>query len=176
MTLAEIVGVITAAASVVIAWAAVRQLPLIVSQVRALSKQLEETRKAEKAAEKARQIWNTVERVKEYNTDPVFDAATKRVWEASNGGEDYRADAVKERDIIVILNFINNIATGVIQKLYIEEIVKDSLKLPIKHCVEQFITSGIVNGEGLESFVQLYNKWYPKCAPAYKHGAGDVGA
>ena len=164
-----VLGAITAGATLVIAWAAVRQLPLIVAQVRWLAQQIEQASKADRAAEERKRVWQTVDRMQSYTTNPVFDAAAERVWVASNEGQDYKSPNVKKRDIIVILNFLNGIATGVRQELYVKEIVHDNLREPIKAAVEDFIHSGIVSEEGYESLLWLYDEWYKQTQPpAYR--------
>ena len=162
-----LLSTVTAVATVAIAAAAWRQLPLLTEQVKSLSNQVKQSRefadgaaaREQKAVHRQREM-RTVEVVERCDSDPVFEAASKRVWEASNGGEDYtKAD---RRDIIVITNYFSTLATGIKQGIYIEEIVKDSLKSSIKKVVEKFLHTGMVDKEEHKSLLSLYSDWFPE--------------
>ena len=114
----------TALATIIVAVAAWIQLPLISQQVQGLSKQIRLSREAEEHAERRTREWETIKACERYNFDPVIEAATKRVWEASKNGADYKRPEVAQRDLVVVLNYLDGIAIGVGQGLYIEYLSK----------------------------------------------------
>jgi hypothetical protein len=101
-----------------------------------------------------------------YDFDPVIDAATQRIWAASNEGKDYRLAGVKQRDLVCILNYLEGIAIGIEQNLYIEDIVREHLAPIFAHSVADFLDSGIVPIAGLEKVQALNQRWLK--APGYR--------
>ena len=151
MSFGELAQWITAISTVAIAIAAVWQLPLIRKQIRA---QREEQKK-----------WATVAACERYDTDPTLHAITQRIWTASSQGRDYTNLDLLRHDVISLLNYLDALAIGVEQRLYIEEIVKDSMQLVIKKAVEQFLLTDppgkFCETEGYENLIHLYRKWNP---------------
>ena len=150
----------TALATIVVAIAAWIQLPLISQQVRGLSEQIRLSREAEEHAERRTREWETIKACERYNFDPVIEAATQRVWVASNNGTDYKRPEVAERDLIVVLNYLDGIAIGVGQGLYIESLVKDHIGPLFDHAVTKYFESGVIGREGLDAMVALHAQWY----------------
>jgi hypothetical protein len=152
-------SVSSAFATCVLAWAAWIQLPLISRQVESLSKQIEESRKADINAERRIREWETLKICQRYDFDPIIDAATERIYAASNDGKDYRLPGVKQRDMICILNYFDGIAIGIEQNLYIEDIVRDHLGPMFAHAVTNFLDTGLVPIAGLEKVQALNQRW-----------------
>lgn len=126
---------VTAAATVVVAVAAWIQLPLISRQVRELSEQIRLSREAEQNAERRLREWETLKACQRYDYDPVLEAAPRRVARASVGGTDYRNPGIEKRDIVTLLNYLDGLAIGIEQGLYLENIVKDHLSVVFDHAV-----------------------------------------
>lgn len=151
--------------TIVIAVAAWKQLPLIAGQVRALADQIKLSREAERNAERRQREWETVRACERYDVDPVLEAISSRLWDASDGGTNYAKEGVNQRDLICLLNYFDSLAIGIVQGLYIDAIVKDHLGLVIPKCVEQFILAGLVDSDGYENLMQVYENWRPAPPP-----------
>jgi hypothetical protein len=147
--------------TIVLAVAAWRQLPFLVAQLAALNNQLNAARLAEEATERRTKEWETVRVCAAYDSDPVLDSITRRIWETSEGGKNYKNEAVSQRDLISFLNYLDGIATGITQNLYIENIVRDHLRLIFKKAVEEILVHKIIDSVGYEAVIEVYARWYP---------------
>ncbi len=160
MTPEAIAGWATALATGALAIAAWIQLPLIARQVRGLAEQIRLSREAEINAERRMREWETLKACQQYDFDVVIDQATKRVWNASRKGTDYKNADVDTRDLICVLNYLDGMATGIKQKLYIEEVVRDHLGPVFDHAVVNFVESGRIGRDGLTSLLDIHAKWF----------------
>jgi hypothetical protein len=84
-----------------------------------------------------------------YDTDPIIFACHKKLVETKNyelkNDVALLAEAKKIRlEIITILNFLDAIAIGVRQGLYIKHLVKDHLSPIIRRHVSELIDSGVL--------------------------------
>ncbi len=93
-----------------------------------------------------------------YDFDPVIEAATARIWEASNKGIDYKTN-VERRDIVVLLNYLDGLAIGIDQGLYVEQIVKDHLASIFEHATVRLLDPQIVPITGFERVKQTHLRW-----------------
>jgi hypothetical protein len=160
MHIAELIAVwITAVATVLIALAALKQLPLIAHQVSSLTEQIRQSRDAELNAERRLREWETLKACDRYDVDPILDAAMLRIYNGSQKGVNYRSPEVEKRDVICVLNYLDSLATGVHQNLYIEEIIKDHMSLVIRKHVRDLLEAGIVEKEGYHNLLRLYERW-----------------
>jgi hypothetical protein len=155
-----IAGIATALATVVLAIAAWLQLPMIARQVRGLSEQIRLSREAEQHAERRTREWETLKACERYNTDPVLEKATMRLWYASNGTTDYKLPGVQQRDIHILLNYLDGIAVGVGQGLYIETLVKDHLGPVFDHAVVEIVEKTLKDRVGIEAMSALHAQWF----------------
>ncbi len=162
-------GCVTALITLVLAAAAIVQLPLIAGQLRALSQQIELTRDSDRAAERRLREQETMRVCQQYDFDPIIDAATQRIWVASLDGTDYSRPEVQRRDLACLLNYFDGVCIGIDQDLYIEEIVKDHLGEMFKHAVEHLIATGKVDKASFYYLIKYYDKWFsPENQTAYK--------
>ena len=177
MGAAELVAAwITALATGVLAIAAWIQLPLISQQVKALAEQIRLSREAEQNAERRQREWETLKACQRYDFDPVLENATARIWGASRNGTNYRNDGVDKRDLICVLNYLDGLATGIEQGLYIEELVKDHLDTVFDHAVVNFIHSGLVDRKGLMKLCAVHERWFRPSQPTgYRSGKASGG-
>jgi hypothetical protein len=178
-TLSAIGDLITAIVTCLIAYFAYRQLPLIAQQVKFLADQLDASTKAMDAARRAEidshhriKAWETVKICQAYYFDPVIEAATERMWRMSNGGKEYIIDKIDNRDIRCLLNYLDHIAVGVRQDLYIKEIVKDHLGEIIKGHVENLLLSNIEDRKYYIELMNFYAELVARPAQAYKSAQG----
>ena len=80
--------------------------------------------------------WATLQACDRYNFDSTIHSVTRRIWDKSEGGTSYSdKDAIKH-DVISLLNYLDSLAVGIHQGLYVEEIVRDYMEPVIKKAVE----------------------------------------
>jgi hypothetical protein len=164
--IADLVSAVAAIAVAVAAWI---QLPLISAQVRGLAEQIRLSREADVHARQRAKEWETIKICERYNFDPVIEAATQRSWAASDGGRDYRKPGVDQRDLIIVLNYLDGVATGVRQELYIEGLVKDHIGFLFDDSVTKYIESGVIDKKGFEAALALHAHWFRAGPPvAYR--------
>ena len=152
-------GIITGIATVAIAYAALRQLPLIEKQVRSLAHQIELTYKHTLVEKERERIRRSVAAVERHDSDVVFDAAAERVYAASEQGKDY--SKANKRDLIIIVNFYSGLSIGIKQEIYDETIIKDHLSSGFKRAVEKILRPGLIDEEEHSALISVYNDWFP---------------
>ena len=92
-----------------------------------------------------------------YDVDPTLYAALRRIWDASDGGKIYKLGQT-EHDVLVVANYLDGIAVGVIQNLYSSEIVKDHLGASIQKFVTKILPAVLGNTNDFEALVQVYHE------------------
>ena len=172
MQIAELIALWTTAiftgAVAVAAWV---QLPLISRQVRGLSEQIRLSREADQNAERRTREWETLKACDRYDVDPILDAAMLRIYTCSERGTNYRNETIDKRDFLCVLNYLDSLATGIQQNLYIEEIIKDHMALVVRKHVTDLLESGIVEREGYHNLLAVHNRWLQQDVN-YRAGAG----
>jgi hypothetical protein len=107
--------------------------------------QLGELVKERKIARNRERQWRTIDACQGYINSEILERSKTRIWEARNKGQNERipdARSVK-RDATFILNYLDGIATGVKQEVYLKKIVRDNLDVIVKMAVHDFIENGI---------------------------------
>jgi hypothetical protein len=159
-------AMVSALATVMVAIAAQRQLPLISQQVSKLSEQVRLAREAEESAARRTREWETLKAVERYDADPIIDAATERIFKASEEGTNYRNGKVSKRDVICVLNYLDGLATGMEQELYIEAMIRDHMSGVFRHAVENYLHPEIIIDPDIPRVKRLYYRWFPTPPPA----------
>jgi hypothetical protein len=91
----------------------------------------------------------TIEACDRYDTDPILDAALRALARAKLSGElDKTPEKFKTR-LATVLNYLDAIAIGIDQELYIESLVKDHLEHVVPRTIELYIESGLAVRAGL---------------------------
>ncbi|MDE2134834.1 MAG: hypothetical protein KGJ49_09565 [Alphaproteobacteria bacterium] len=156
--LGTLILAVATAGLVVVAW---RQLPILNGQLAMLANQIEESRKATQAADQRTREIETLHACRRDESEPVLVEAERRIWDASDGGKNYRTGKVNQHDLIIVLNHMDGIAIGVIQGLYLEAMVKDHMGLMYKKVVEEIFPSKVIDTDGYEAILELYGRLYP---------------
>jgi hypothetical protein len=101
-----------------------------------------------------------------YDTDPVLNASLQRLARARRASMDkFQGDGLTYRpDIATLLNYLDSLAVGIMQELYIEEIVRDHNGPIVRAHVEQYLTDGNprifgLNPDNYRPLRDLYEKW-----------------
>jgi len=107
----------------------------------------------------------TLNAVTLYSSDPVLDASARTLRKAQNSGDFSKAPKDYRSDVVTILNFLDFIAIGIEQKLYVEPIAKDHLKqIVLDHC-RDYLSESLLNSIGniglrdYPCLEKMYNRW-----------------
>jgi hypothetical protein len=93
--------------------------------------------------------WQTIAACQRYITDPVLLEAKRKIWLARGNGTKDRIEDVQsvKQDAIFIMNYLDSVAIGVRQGVYLKEVVKDNLRPVMVDAVARFIENGLGNFE-----------------------------
>jgi len=100
----------------------------------------------------------------EYDLNPNVYASLQILWAALESGELDREPKKFRPQLNTVLNFLDSIAIGIEQGLYIETLAWDHLELIVRRHVKRYIDSGIVERAGLERedylrLIDLRDRW-----------------
>jgi hypothetical protein len=80
-----------------------------------------------RAIRKQNQRWHTLSVCERYTTDPILDGSLKSLRKLHNEGT-FDAECKKHTtEIITVLNYLDGIAIGIYQGLYLDELARDHL-------------------------------------------------
>lgn len=133
----------------------------------------EEIREVREEARKNR----TLEIIGKYDHDPVLDRSLRRMARARDTGRleshprDYRLD------IVAVLNYLETLAIGIKQGLYIEALLQDFMEPIIKEHITEVIEKKLLekidsNPEDFEHIFVLNKKWESAKPPPKTHYTG----
>jgi hypothetical protein len=147
-----------------IAVAATKQLPLLARQLAALNQQLTISQAAATAADARHKETETLRVCFLFELNPVLNEKLSRLSIASKEGTEYSNKAAfRMDDILSVLNFLDGVATGVLEEFYHPDIVKDHLGPDIDKMVRFYIKGGVHIGEdGYEKLLQLHERFFPQ--------------
>ena len=100
----------------------------------------------------------------QYDTSPLIYHCLKRVRAAKDNGSLKSEPTKLRREIITILNFLDAIAIGIEQNLYIEDLAYDHLEGIVKTHVSDLIDSGVTDAAGCpksqwQRLIDLRDRW-----------------
>ncbi len=75
------------------------------------------------------------------------------------------------QELRAILNYLDSLAVGVAQGVYIEQIVRDNLELVIEKAVDNFCIEDFkseLNLDGFSHLLELRRRWKPDASVRYK--------
>lgn len=113
--------------------------------------------------------WRTLEAVSRYDTDPVLDTSLRNIREA------VLAKGIEPRhkpDVATVLNYLDGIATGIEQRLYVDALAKDHLKDVVRHHVDVLLADDVLRAVELErsafdNLTAMCERW-TKRSPEYR--------
>lgn len=106
--------------------------------------------------------WKTLEVCEKYDLDPVL---TKCIQKLDAGGEAVRKEPTAYRlETVTVLNYLDSIAIGIKQNLYVEDIARDQLEPMLIEHVTKHITGADAGVFGIDrtdyaTLVELCEKW-----------------
>jgi hypothetical protein len=122
---------------------------------------------------------HTLEACQRFEKDILLKRAMRNLYRATHNGSDYsKLGDDHEFDALTVLNYLDGIAMGIEQRVYIEAMAKDYLDDTVQKAVKALILGE--SGDGWKSdkkfidakyFVPLcdmYKRWNPQPATAYR--------
>jgi len=159
-------------ATVALAIAAWRQLPLLTIQLNEVSKQLTQAvtsetssaqrhRDTQEAQRRSQLEVETLRVCTRLDTEIVLHLACRRVWRASNSGVDYKNNPrISEHDVITVANYLDGIAIGVLQNVYSNDVAKDHVGPFIKKFVKDIIPGVGLSDTDFGAMFEIYRRWF----------------
>ncbi len=107
-----------------------------------------------------------------YDSDPILDGALRRLGKAREDKTLARNSATRA-DIATVLNYLDGLATGIEQHLYIEELARDYMEPVLLHHVEQYLGGGApdlgVKRDEYTMLLALADRWRALSIPPKTH-------
>lgn len=105
----------------------------------------------------------------------------RNIWNATAQGTDYSLlSANNSFDVITILNYLDGLACGILQGVYIEALVKDYMHDTIEKAVKALIKGesgpgwkaekGMFRPSDVPSLMRVYEDWFPPKPVEYREG------
>lgn len=116
------------------------------------------------AARDERRGWETLKACERYDTDPILDLCSRNLKTAKASG-DLHIDAEKYSiDAISLLNYLEGIAAGVEDGLYVESIAKKHMQTIVKGLIERYISSEVATKmkifpDEYSLLLELHRRW-----------------
>ena len=101
------------------------------------------------ALRRDQKAWRTLEACERYERDPTLTQICECLRDARDKGELDKNPRPFRLEASTLLNYCDGIAIVVIQKFYVERIVKDHLEPIIRDHVEEFLSVQMALGSGL---------------------------
>jgi len=163
---------ITAIGTAMSAIASIVLFIVAIVQLRGLRYQIEQA-----ANQESRR--NTLEVIQRAESDAVIQQARARLWVASNNGTDYtKLTDADQFDAITLLNYLEGLAVGIFQNVYVEGMARDYLQEVVRKAVKALIkgesgdgwkaTTGLFQCSDFSMLCQLYDRWFTAPCPQYR--------
>jgi hypothetical protein len=119
----------------------------------------------------------TIAMCNRYEFDPVLDASARRLSAATAAGGDFATNPSKYKsDVVTVLNYLDALAVGIKQGIYIEALAQDHTHVILKGYVKAHLDHSAPQISGIERehfrhLLELYDKWSkeePKFKPGWK--------
>jgi hypothetical protein len=116
------------------------------------------------SARNERKGWETLKACERYDSDLVLDNCSRILKMARDSGDLAANPRKYTLDVIALLNYLEGIAAGIEQDLYVESIAKDHMQSVVNGLLERYVYSPLGAGLGISeedysSLVSLDRKW-----------------
>jgi hypothetical protein len=120
-------------------------------------------------------LWKTLEAVNRYCEEVTLTAAATKIWRAKDTGELQTNPRSVRPEVIIILNYLDGLALGLKQGLYIEDMVRDHMAELLNMYVEQHLQveaarRAEIDLNNYRMLLALHQKWSQKVDTRFKTG------
>jgi hypothetical protein len=108
--------------------------------------------------------WRTLDACDRYHQDaPLIDICQK-LRKARDSDEFHKEPKKYRSEIIVLLNYLDGLAIGIYQGLYIDELARDHMQFIVKSHVQQYLKNGMpktldIETEAYKYLMALDQRW-----------------
>ncbi|MGH6736853.1 MAG: DUF4760 domain-containing protein [Methyloceanibacter sp.] len=116
--------------------------------------------------------WHTLTACKDFMSNPMFLKALRRLRKAKENGQ-FRDDPSRFRpDVVAILNYLDSVAIGVHQGLYVENLARDHLQALVEAYVRDYLKDGQpakigLNAQNFRYLLALEVRWSAISRPMF---------
>lgn len=108
--------------------------------------------------------WETLRVCEKYDLDPILDRALRNLKIARDSGEFAKNPLPFTLDVCTVLNYLEGIATGIKQGLYVEELARDHMEPIVNEHVLQYLSSDVLeklrfNAKDYRRLKSLNKRW-----------------
>jgi hypothetical protein len=105
-----------------------------------------------------------------YDSDPILDAARRKITQGTRDGKLQTSPQDFSNDAISILNYLDSIAIGIDQNVYVEKMVRDHLESILTGYVSQLLEPELAkslefNAADFSHLVALNKRWIVSYVP-----------
>ncbi len=125
------------------------------------------------AARRQAKGWQTLVVCERYESDPVLDGCLRALFKARADGSLEASPAQYRIEISTILNYLDGIAIGIEQKLYLEPLARDHMEEIVEKHVKDYLSEEKARATGIElasykRLLALNERWSKKSTqPTY---------
>jgi hypothetical protein len=126
-----------------------------------------------RALRRDQKAWRTLEACERYERDPTLTKICECLRDARDKGELDKNPRPFRLEASTLLNYCDGIAIGVVQKFYVERIVKDHLEPIIRDHVREFLSDQMaprieIDPKSFARLVEMINRWDQPRAPSFR--------
>jgi hypothetical protein len=93
--------------------------------------------------------WRTLEACNCYHLDPSLRESLRKLREARDGGTLAGNERAFRVEIVTVLNYLDSIAIGIYQGLYLEGLARDHIQPMVNAHVRQYLRDGVPDRVGI---------------------------
>jgi hypothetical protein len=116
--------------------------------------------------------WRTLEACDRYHLDAPLIDICRNLRRARDSGEFHKEPRKFRPDIIVLLNYLDGLAIGIYQGLYIDELARDHMQLILNSHVQQYLKDGMpktldIETDAYKYLMALDERWHTISQPHF---------
>jgi hypothetical protein len=117
--------------------------------------------------------WKTLDSCNSYHLDTTLRASLGRLRAAWTEGQMAGNEAAHRVDIVTLLNYLDSLAIGVYQGLYVEKLARDHIEAIVNAHVSEYLTDGMPKKIGIDSqnyryLLALHARWTAISRPHFR--------
>jgi hypothetical protein len=117
--------------------------------------------------------WETLAACQRYTFDPILDTCLRTLRDTKNLGKFDNNEKALRLEIITVINYLEGLAVGIFQGLYIEDLVRDYLETVIIGHVDEYLKDGMpkkidFDVKDFPYVLALYARWTEISRPRFR--------